>query len=74
MRDRPAKAPAHSYLSALGGVVMRHSNWADCERRVKGQPGAKFKKAISAGNEIEIVKSWGLDPNRISNADSSKVK
>lgn len=56
------KKAAHSYLSLLGGTPMRHSNWTDCERRVKGQPGAKFKKATSAEDESAILKSWGVNP------------
>lgn len=54
------KEPAYSYLSYHGGVVMRHKTWAECERRVKGQSAAKFKKAKSASDEATILKSWGL--------------
>lgn len=61
------KPSAHSYLSLLGGTPMRHANWADCERRVKGQPGAKFKKATSPENEIEILRSWGVNPTLLKN-------
>jgi len=61
MRPREKKAAAHSYLSYQGGVVRRHHNWAGCERRVKGQSGAKFKKAMSAAEEPEILKGWGLN-------------
>lgn len=50
-----------TYLSYYGGEVMRHSTWADCERRVKGR-NAKFKKAKSAHEEKEILRGWGLDP------------
>lgn len=64
MKPREKKAPAHSYLSYFGGVVMRHSSWPECERRVKGQSGAKFKKAMSEQEEGEILKSWSLDPNK----------
>ncbi|MGZ3698148.1 MAG: ribonuclease H1 domain-containing protein [Bdellovibrionota bacterium] len=39
---------------------MRHATWAECERRVKGQSGAKFKKAMSASEEAEILRSWGF--------------
>src|SRR6185503_3629742 len=39
------KATAYSYLSVIDGVAMRHVTWADCERRGKGQSGARFKKA-----------------------------
>jgi ribonuclease HI len=62
MKPKEAKAPAYSYLSYHGGVVMRHETWAECERRVKGQSQAKFKKAKSEQDEREILRSWGLDP------------
>jgi len=65
MRPKTAKVAAHSYLSYLGGVVMRHKTWAECERRVKGQSQAKFKKAMSASDEAEILRSWGLRPESI---------
>jgi ribonuclease HI len=59
------KPVAHSYLSLLGGTTLRHKTWPDCERRVKGQPGAKFKKAMSADEEVEILRSWGVDPKSV---------
>ena len=62
MRPKEKKAPAFSYLSYHGGVVKRHATWPECERRVKGQSAAKFKKALSASDEGQILKSWGLDP------------
>lgn len=52
-----------TYLSLRNGVVQRHSTWAECERRVKGQPNVRFKKAKSPGEEREILLGWGLDPN-----------
>jgi ribonuclease HI len=64
MKTYEKKPPAHSYLSYYGGVVMRHANWADCERRVKGQSGAKFKKAATEKDETEILKAWGLSPDK----------
>jgi ribonuclease HI len=62
LKPRVAKAPAHSYLSLLGSTPMRHANWAECERRVKGQSGAKFKKAASPEEETAILRSWGYQP------------
>ncbi len=62
IRPSEKKTPAYSYLSLHGGVVMRHATWDQCERRVKGQSGAKFKKAKSEQDEIEILRSWGLNP------------
>lgn len=56
------KTAAFSYLSVVGGIVVRHPDWASCERRVKGQSGAKFKKAMSSSDEASILKTWGLDP------------
>ncbi len=60
-----SKVPAHSYLSVVNGVPMRHLTWAECEGRVRGQSGARFKKAASAADESVILRSWGIDPSRI---------
>jgi ribonuclease HI len=62
MRTHEKKPPAHSYISYVGGTVMRHKAWPECERRVKGHSGAKFKKAMSEQDEGEILRGWGLDP------------
>lgn len=59
------KKAAHSYVSLLGGTAVRHASWADCERRVKGQANAKFKKATSAEDELAILRSWGVDPKNV---------
>lgn len=64
-KPKVEKQPPYSYLSVLGSMAMRHSNWADCEKRVKGRAGAKFKKAKSPEDEIEILKSWGIDPKSV---------
>lgn len=63
MRKPGEKKEAFSYLSNLGGLVYRHRNWPSCQKRVSGQSGAKFKKAMSASEEVEILKSWGLSPH-----------
>lgn len=60
MRQPAEKKQAFSYLSNLGGIVYRHKDWPSCQRRVNGKSGAKFKKALSSSDEIEILKSWGL--------------
>jgi len=51
-----------SYLSVVDGVPMRHATWPECELRVKGRSGARFKKALSAADEVEILKAWGVRP------------
>jgi ribonuclease HI len=51
---------AYSYISLVDGVVHKDKTWAECEKRVKGAKGAKYKKAISVEDEAEILKSWGI--------------
>ncbi len=48
----------YSYLSLVDGKATRHSSWAECEARVKGKAGAKFKKTFSAEDEKRILKDW----------------
>lgn len=57
-----SKGPAYAYLSVVDGRPMRHATWADCERRVKGRSGARFKKATSDVDQAAILRSWGFDP------------
>jgi ribonuclease HI len=58
------KGPAFSYLSLIDGELQRHATWAECERRVKGRSGARFKKAMSAADEADILRSWGVSATR----------
>ena len=59
------KSAAYSYVSVVNSIPMRHLTWAECERRVKGQSGARFKKAMSAADESAILSDWGVDPSRL---------
>jgi ribonuclease HI len=54
-----AKGAAHSYVSVVDGVVATHSTWADCERRVKGRSGARYRKTVSAADESKLIREWG---------------
>ena len=47
-------AKAFSYISEVGGVVLVHKSWPECEARVRGKR-ARFKKALSASDEASIV-------------------
>lgn len=60
-KGRSAKA-AHSYVSVVDGVVATHATWADCERRVKGRSGARYRKTASAADERALVAEWGDGP------------
>lgn len=50
---------AYSYISAVDGVVKVHQTWAECEARVKGKKGARFKKSLDKVEEGEIVRGFG---------------
>ena len=54
------KGPPYSYLSVVDGELQRHATWAECERRVKGRTGARFRKALSPADEASILRSWGF--------------
>jgi ribonuclease HI len=49
---------AYSYLSQVNGTIETHATWLECEKRVKGVKGARFKKALSAEEEKEIISLW----------------
>lgn len=49
---------AYSYVSLLNGVVATHKTWAECEARVKGKAGTRFKKSLDAANEKEIINDF----------------
>jgi ribonuclease HI len=54
-----SNAKAYSYVSAVNGKVEIHKTWAECEKRVKGVSGARFKKALNKAEEIEIAGQFG---------------
>lgn len=55
-----SKKKALYYLSYLNGELQKHQTWAECEARVKGASGARFKKVCSPDEEAEILSSWGI--------------
>jgi ribonuclease HI len=54
-----------TYLSMIDGIVERHDSWSDCERRVHGVRGARYRKARSPDEEQAILASWGLGPEAL---------
>ena len=40
----------------------KHATWTECEQRVKGRSGARFKKAASVTEQEAILRSWGFGP------------
>lgn len=55
-----SRAKAYSYLSLVGGVAKRHLTWGECEGRVKGKSGVKYKKTLSSSDESAVLRSWGV--------------
>ena len=53
-----SKKKAYSYLSLVDGKIEIHKTWSECEARVKGRSGVKFKKAISPTHQDEIYKEF----------------
>ena len=53
-----SKSPAFSYVSLVNGKIDIHSNWTDCEKKVKGAKGARFKKALNKKEEEDLVKEF----------------
>jgi ribonuclease HI len=54
-----SKAQAYSYVSKVDGKILTHGTWAQCEARVKGKCGTRYKKAVSLDQEREIIEEFG---------------
>lgn len=50
--------PAFSYVSLVDGIFHADKTWSECEKRVKGAKGAKYKKVYSQSEENEMKKEW----------------
>ena len=48
------------YLSVVGGKLEKHTTWPECQARVHGVSGAKFKKVTSADEEKTVLEQWGV--------------
>ncbi len=55
------------YMSLIGQDLQWHTNWSDCENRVKGRPNTKFKKIKSHTEAVETLSKWGLTTEKIEN-------
>jgi ribonuclease HI len=53
-----SRAVAYSYVSMVNRKVETHATWKECEARVKGAKGAKFKKAISKAAEAALISDF----------------
>lgn len=49
---------AYSYVSKVGGKIAVDKSWQECEKRVRGVSGAKYKKSLSKSDEEKIIKEF----------------
>jgi len=59
-KKKSSLAKAYSYVSLVDGVVLTHKTWAECEARVKGVRGAKYKKATTPAEEAALIAEYSL--------------
>ncbi|MFT5280682.1 MAG: ribonuclease HI [Flavobacteriaceae bacterium] len=58
---------AYSYISLVGGVLVRDTIWDECKARVSGKK-ALFRKATSKEHEKEIAQEWKADYSSLVNS------
>ncbi|MBC7881885.1 MAG: viroplasmin family protein, partial [Anaerolineae bacterium] len=56
------RANGTTYLSLVQGKLVRQATWNECQMRVQGVSGAKFKKCRSYTEELAAITAWGLQP------------
>ncbi|MBI4425001.1 MAG: ribonuclease HI [Elusimicrobia bacterium] len=47
------------YVSLVDGRAERHQTWPQCQERVHGVSGARFKKVSSSDEEEAVLRQWG---------------
>lgn len=57
-KSKKNTAPAYSYVSLVEDKVHADKTWAECEKRVKGKAGAKYKKVFSKQEETELIQHY----------------
>jgi ribonuclease HI len=57
-KKRRSNFQAYSYISKVNGKIKIHKTWAECEARVKGVKGTRFKKSLDKSDEQKIIKEF----------------
>lgn len=57
---KAASAGKPFYVSVVEGKLERHPTWEECERRVRGKSGAKYKKVTSEAELKIVLMGWGV--------------
>jgi len=53
-----SNAKAFSYISSVGGAIHVDHSWAECEKRVKGVKGARYKKSLDIVDEQKVIEEF----------------
>lgn len=53
-----SKKKPFGYASFVDGIFSVHKTWPECESRVKGKSGAKFKKVYSQAEADDLKQIW----------------
>lgn len=48
----------YSYVSLVNGEIRTHRSWPECQKRVSGAKGAKYKKVFSSAEEQGLIRKW----------------
>jgi len=56
--EKRKSGTAYSYLSMTEGRIEKHRTWAECESRVRGVKGARFRKTFSPEDEARVIAEW----------------
>lgn len=57
----PEKEKNKIYISVVNSEVCYHKEWKDCQKRVSGKSGARFKKVYSEEQAEEQLKLWEIE-------------
>jgi len=57
-KSKSNSAKAYSYISLVDGKILIHKTWRECEARVKGKSGVRFKKSLSSADEAKIIEEF----------------
>lgn len=57
-RAKKSTGKANCYLSEVNGEIKEHQNWADCQARVSGKSGVRFRRANSLAEKKQIILDW----------------
>src|SRR3989344_7023982 len=49
---------AYYYVSMVNKEILTHKTWKECEARVKGKRGARYKKSFSQEDERCIIEDF----------------